>query len=281
MKQRIIGSVLLATVLFIFGTAFAQDGTDQLQAAKNAMERGRFEVAISRFTDISRNSSYPRPVVKEAAYYVGFCYVKMSDPWKAIQVCESFLERFDNSSDRSFISDAMYVLGRAFEETKKFDDAVVIYRRCADRFHSTEFGNKSRDRISMICSGGSHHGGGDSLEITQKVLGRDNPSFIISLSTEAAPVCTMKNTPTTNESRNAKTTVAKKTSKVDPFEGFNLDQAKIGRVSRFLEAVKTRSGIEGQAKYLAKEDSSMDIMKSALKDSARIKQFESLHENNK
>ena len=146
-------SLTLVICLALTGVAFAL-GSYELDQAKAAMDRGDFRYAMDQFRYLSQSND-PR-VAREAAYFTGFCFVKMQDPWNAIRAYEDFLSRYDRYSDNTLLPDAMYVLGRTYEEVSRYDDARRIYRRCLDRFPYGEFASKCQDRMRVLGGGGYH-----------------------------------------------------------------------------------------------------------------------------
>lgn len=151
MKRHLL---LLAVFICIAVTgAFAQDGAKDLKWAKSLLEHGDYAYAAEKFADIAA-SHYNSPAVrKEALYYVGYCHVKNSDPWQAIRVFEQFIEKYDNGSSSDFVPDALYVLGRVYEETGDKRSAIKVYRRCSRAYPRSQFARKSEDRLRQL--GGS------------------------------------------------------------------------------------------------------------------------------
>ncbi|KAF1083005.1 MAG: hypothetical protein GQF41_0772 [Candidatus Rifleibacterium amylolyticum] len=151
MKRHLL---LLAVFICIAVTgAFAQDGAKDLKWAKSLLEHGDYAYAAEKFADIAA-SHYNSPAVrKEALYYVGYCHVKNSDPWQAIRVFEQFIEKYDNGSSSDFVPDALYVLGRVYEETGDKRSAIKVYRRCSRAYPRSQFAIKSEDRLRQL--GGS------------------------------------------------------------------------------------------------------------------------------
>lgn len=173
----------LACCMLLGSALWAQGygGAYELDRAKNAMNRGEFRWALDQFNFVAGNYNFSADVRREAAYYVGFCCVKMSDPWGAIRAYESFIDRYHNG-DARFVPDALYVLGRTYENVGRPEDAARMYRRCIDRFpYNGEFAAKSRERLSALGydhggdhGGGGHHGGGGydggvSYEVSQLI----------------------------------------------------------------------------------------------------------------
>lgn len=164
MRQRRWLPALVLALAFVVaaGAVFAQSyGRYELDRAKEAMNRGDYRYAIDQFRYIEGNYRFSEAVRREAAYFVGFCYVRMNDIWSAVRAYESFLDRYDNGS-RVLIPDALYSVGRAHEELRQIDNAVRYYRRCIDRFPGNEFASKSRDRLRLLGYdyGGDYPGGG-------------------------------------------------------------------------------------------------------------------------
>ncbi len=146
MPHRVFSAALLICLLLV-QTAFAGYGIDR---AKDAMNRGDFRQAIEQFRMITSDYSSPEYDRREAMYFTGFCYVKLSDPWAAISAYEQFLSRYENSSDRALVPDALYVLGRTYEDVGRAGQARLLYRRCASKFPGSEFARKCEDRMRVI-----------------------------------------------------------------------------------------------------------------------------------
>lgn len=153
MKKHLL---LLAVFISITVTGvFAQDGTKDLKWAKSLLEHGDYAYAGEKFADIAA-SHYNSPAVrKEALYYVGYCHVKNSDPWQAIRVFEQFIEKYDNGSSSEFVPDALYVLGRVYEETGDNRSAIKVYRRCSRTYPRSQYARKSEERLQQLGGSGS------------------------------------------------------------------------------------------------------------------------------
>lgn len=157
MNKRVL--VLLALSVLVCSSLFAAYGSYDLDLARRAMDRSDYRGALDQYRAIATGYGTPDMIVKEACFFVGFCYVKLGDPWSAINAFESFLNRFrDYSGDTSFIPDAMYNLGRTYEEVGRRDRAVDMYRLCVQRYPYSEFTGKSQDRLRML---GDNGGGGN------------------------------------------------------------------------------------------------------------------------
>jgi len=125
------------------------------------MNRGDYRQAIEQFRMITSEYSSPEVERREAMYFTGFCYVKLSDPWSAISAYEQFLSRYENASDWALVPDALYVLGRTYEDVGRAAQAEPLYRRCVRRFPGSEFSLKCKDRLRVIGNpGGYDHGHG-------------------------------------------------------------------------------------------------------------------------
>lgn len=125
------------------------------------MNRGDFRQAIEQFRMITNDYSSPEYDRREAMYFTGFCYVKLSDPWSAISAYEQFLSRYENSSDKALVPDALYVLGRTYEDVGRAGQAEPLYNRCTRRFPGSDFARKCEDRLRVIGNPGDNgHGHG-------------------------------------------------------------------------------------------------------------------------
>lgn len=142
-----------ACFFLLVAMAVSAAGEYELQGAKAAMERGDFRYARDQFRNVAGNSYFSPRVQREAAYFVGFCCVKLSDPWGAVEAFERFLGRYQSSSSDWLIPDALYVLGRTYEEVNRIDDARRVYLRCRERYSGSEFASKSADRLRVIGGG--------------------------------------------------------------------------------------------------------------------------------
>lgn len=226
-------------VFLVSGCAWALHG---LSCGHRLMDRGDFGAARSEFLNVARygHSDSER---REGGYFVGFCSVKMHDPWQAISDFRWFLNRFDCGT-RKYVPDALYVLGRTYEDRGERREAFRYYRRCIDRFPYSEFASKSRDRM---------HGG--------------NSHYSMNYSIEAIP----------GKSVVSAKKADKKASKEDPFEGFSMDKKRLDRVDNFLNAVKENKDIEGAVKRLTAEDSNLSVVKESLKKVSEKQKFDKMH----
>ncbi len=398
--RRSLFSVL---VLFMAVAAIASAyGEMDLDRARDLMNRGDYRRAIDQFRYVARNSSFDYEVRREASYYIGFCCVKISDPWGAIEAYQNFVDRWDNGNSR-FVPDALYVLGRTYEEVQKIDEARRCYRRCIERFPHSEFARKSEDRLRIVGGGGGghggghhpppppppphggggHHGGGITPEVYDMIrlaqldpnsysadqmllkaarrcrMGPDfvavskatrnayTQSQIIGIAMESSAFRTMSpydvvdlaKTTTSSYERGrllldyarrvadrfedfellanaapeayTKSQILQiareklgnghghggphydiqmsvqnadvgpqevKKSASDPFVGFKFDSEKVRRVQWFIDSVSTKKNIDETSKLLKKEDMSLDVVRSALKNAETQQKFDELHQ---
>lgn len=153
--KRTVTILSVLCVLFLCAAAWAQGfGHEDLRWAKSLMDRGDYAYAAEKFTDIARSPRNSEAVKKEAMYYIGYCHVKNNDPWQAVTVFERFLEKYDDGISREFIPDALYVLGRVYEETGDRRAAIRVYRRCQKNYPRSSFGRKSDERLRELGMGG-------------------------------------------------------------------------------------------------------------------------------
>lgn len=210
--------------------------------ARQLMDMGNFPGARNEFIDVSRYA-YNESERREAAYFVGFCSVKMHDPWQAISDLRWFLDRFD-CGYRQYVPDALYVLGRTYEEIRDIRAAYNCYHGCIDRFPYSEFASKSRDRMHEC-----------------------NTSYPMNYSIEAIP----------GKSSASSKKNDKKASKEDPFEGFSMDQKRIERVTNFLTAVKENKNVGSALKGLTTDDAHLSVVKENVKKVAEKQKFDNMH----
>lgn len=248
-------------VCFVLALAFSTQlwaytpygyGYQELDRAKSYMDRGDYRYALDMFYSITQRTSYDRSIRKEAAYYRGFCLVKLNDPWGAIRAYESFLDRYAGSySDSFLVPDALYVLGRTYEEVYNNDRARYYYRKCIDRFPYNEFAGKSRDRLHIIGGGWGY------------------PNYSVSMSMEeAAPA-----------SKTAKKGAAKaQTEKNDPYLAFQLDKSRIDRVNKLIKSIEKMDRVDEAIQSLNADDRSLETVKQALEMYSSKKKFENLHQ---
>lgn len=162
----------LAIFVFIAGITVvsAQDGAKDLKWAKSLMERGDYAYAAEKFSDIAGSHYNPPAVRKEALYYVGYCHVKNNDPWQAMRVFEQFIEKYDDGGSAEFVPDALYVLGRVYEETGDNRKAIKVYQRCSRTYPRSQFARKSEERLQQLGGSGNtdpfdgDYTGGDNYE---------------------------------------------------------------------------------------------------------------------
>lgn len=129
----------------------AQDSSEKdLRWAKSLMDRGDYVYAVEKFEDIARSQYAPPRIKKEAMYYAGYCHVKNNDPWQATRVFERFLDQYDDGISAEFVPDALYVLGRVYEENGDKEKAIKVYRRCKRNYPGNSFARKSQERLLTL-----------------------------------------------------------------------------------------------------------------------------------
>lgn len=201
---------LMAVVLcFVLAasTGWAYYGRD-LERAHRMRDRGDFFEARRQYSAIANDYYTDEYTRRQAGYFVGFCSVRLNEPWNAINDYRRFLQNFDNGNT-SLVPDALFVLGRTYETVRDLGNARWCYRECIRRFRYGEFPQKSRERLDYIDgyqggygNGGYGNGGYNS--------GHYRPRF----SMEAGP---------TRDVQAVAETQAPKISGNDPFDGFKMD----------------------------------------------------------
>ncbi len=164
----LLGFLILAN----FTTGFAEtDAEYQLRKAISLIESGDFDLAQRRLKKISQNFDYPEFIKREASYYIGYCHVKNGDPWRATEAFEDFLLTYDSGSQR-FVPDALYVMGRAYEEIGEIRKAKRAYQRVYNEFSSSEFARKARIRLKEL--GGSDYSNNSGGNHSDPYSGENN-----------------------------------------------------------------------------------------------------------
>ncbi len=180
-------------------TAYAYSRYD-LQRADRARERGDFFEARRQYSAIARDYYTEQYLRRQAGYFMGFCSVRLNEPYNAINDYRWFLREFDNGNT-TLIPDALYVLGRTYETVDNVREAKWCYRECIRRFSYGEFPQKSRERLNYL-EGGYYSGGYNNG-------GYNHGGYGPYYSVEAAPVAAAEPT--------------RSLSATDPFEGFQMD----------------------------------------------------------
>ncbi|MBF0546969.1 MAG: hypothetical protein HQM08_21185 [Candidatus Riflebacteria bacterium] len=244
MKRKLFITVLALVVLSI-STASAYNYSD-LQYANSMRDSGNFYGAKDLYQRIANGFFTDNEIQREAAYFIGFCDIKMNNPWSAIDSYRWFLNRFDNGNFR-FVPDALFVLGRTYEDVRDLRNANYYYNECIRRFQYGEFPEKSRDRLRVI---GGYYGA---------------PNYLIQ---------------TTQKNDETKASTGKATKSIsDPFEGgFSLDQSRVERVNALIQAVSKSEGVEEAVSKLSTSDNELEIVKENLKINQEKQKFDSLHE---
>lgn len=191
---------LMAVVLCLClaaSTAYAYSRYD-LQRANRTRDRGDFFEARRQYSAIARDYYTEQHLRRQAGYFLGFCSVRLNEPYNAISDYRWFLREFDNGNT-TLIPDALYVLGRTYETIDNVRDAKWCYRECIRRFSYGEFPQKSRERLNYL-EGGYDNGG--------YTHGGYGPYY----SMEAAPA-----------TEAASAAPSRALSATDPFDGFQMD----------------------------------------------------------
>ncbi|MFZ2959633.1 MAG: tetratricopeptide repeat protein [Candidatus Ozemobacteraceae bacterium] len=140
---------LLLAMILCTGVLFA---SPQLQEAKAVCDQGDYARALDMFVRVQQMD--PEPLaVKEARYFIGFCKVRLQDYWGAIAALEAFLgqyERTQMGDNFALIPDALYVLGRTYEQVNNIPQAVNVYQRCMGQFPGSNFAMQSGDRLRIL-----------------------------------------------------------------------------------------------------------------------------------
>lgn len=243
MKRCFIFLVLLLGFSLIGQVAMAYGDYD-LNRAHRMRNNGDFGRARNLYRDIALSYSAYREIRQEAGYYMGFCSVRMNNSWTAIDDFKWFLRNFDRGP---FVPDAMYVLGRTYEEVGRPRDAKYHYRECIRRFRYGEFPDKSRQRLRYL---------GDTYYFEDRQYA-DSPETVTVGAKE----------PALAESKN------------DPYNGLVVKHDQIDRVNKFLEAVDSKKNVGDALRSLTKADASLSVVKEKIQMMKESKRFETLHES--
>ncbi len=252
MKTKYFATIVL--VLLAASSAFAYGyGHEDLYRAHRYKDDGRDYDARDLFKRVARDA-YNSDIRREACYYVGFCSVKMNDPWQAIRDYKWFLDEFDrgySSYSNKFVPDALYVLGRTYETVHENSDARYYYRRCIDRFPYNDFADKSRDRLRYLGDYNDHD---------------NDHHYSVNMSVQSLSGKTQKSVKT-------------EVSKNDPFQNLKIDTEKIERVNAFIGSVKTLNGVEKAMEQLSDSDKKLEVVQENLNLLTKKQKFEQLHNN--
>ncbi|MBF0545799.1 MAG: hypothetical protein HQM08_15255 [Candidatus Riflebacteria bacterium] len=240
MKLRSMLGVLLLVTLIAGGTAWAYNYND-LQMAHSMRDRGDFLNARNLYWNIASSLFTDNGIRREAGYFLGFCNVKMNNSWAAIDDYRWFIKTFDDGN-ATLIPDAIFVLGRTYEVVNDVQAAINCYRSCLSRFPYTEFAGKSRERMNFL----GVYASMDSVNYADS-----NGQPAVGMAQEKPGAVTVKASTKANPM-------------MDPYNGFQPDQAKIKRVNTFLNAVKKMQGVDEAIRGLAPEDGRMGIIKQNL-----------------
>lgn len=134
----------------------------ELRRAHQLLNLNNFSSARDLFRHLASTGS-SEYVRREAAYFVGYCTIKMEDYWQGIQDFRDFLSQYDNSYNSHLVPDALYVLGVLYENVGRRYEASEAYRKCVERFPFTESAKLSQERLAVI-----------SGEVNSRTLSRNN-----------------------------------------------------------------------------------------------------------
>ncbi|MBF0546891.1 MAG: hypothetical protein HQM08_20795 [Candidatus Riflebacteria bacterium] len=243
MKKRFFLSVFLM-VLFGVSSAFAYYTYRDLDEANRMRDCGDFYGARSLYQRIADDNYSDPQLQRNAAYFIGFCDVKLGNPWRALDSYHWFLNRFDNGNT-NLIPDALFVLGRTYEDIGDLNNAKFYYRECINRFQYGEFPAKSRERL--------------------RIYGEYT----------AGPYITTNLVQNADAEKSAKAVK----SNSDPFDGgFSLNKDMISRVNGLIQAVSKLEGVEEAFAKITPEDQKLEVVKENLRIYQEKQKFESLHE---
>ncbi len=216
-----------------------------LVEAHALMNMGYPSDAREKFRYYARNGAQEE-VRREAAYFTGYCSVKLGDLNQGVAEYREFLSQYENSWNTALVPDAMYVLGLLFENLKDVARAVEYYRACIARFPGSEFAQKSRERLA--------------------VCGVDARRAVPGMRQASAPV-------------QAAQTGSGGVAQINPFSGLAWDRVQQERVSAFIRAVDRLDGVKDAYLQLTSEDRSMDSVTRTFRLWAEKSKFSDLHRN--
>lgn len=145
MVKKLIVSVLLG-FLFISTNAMAYS----MDEARGYMADGDYQKAAQSFHDVYQYGLLGKDDQIEAFYYWGFCLVKANEPQEAKKVFGWFLQKYDDGVNNKYIPDAMYVLGRIYEQLNEKGKAVTMYKKCMGRYKYNKFSRLCRKRLVKL-----------------------------------------------------------------------------------------------------------------------------------
>ncbi|MBF0407411.1 MAG: hypothetical protein HQM10_08655 [Candidatus Riflebacteria bacterium] len=300
MKRRFF-SVLLMLV-FCASSAFAYYTYQDLQRAHMIRDRGDYYGARNIYDQISMDRTADREVRREAAYFIGFCDIRTNNPWRAIESYRNFLSRFDNES-LLFVPDALFVLGRTYEDVRDINSARFYYNECIRRFRGTEYSRKSFERLRVIGGGNNNN---NPYPPNHPPHNNPYPPSYPPHNNPPVPPSHPNYPPTYpnyppnyppnqpnypgyppshnvpgHHSHHFSLQTMENTAVVtssNPFDGFELSQDRISKVNNLVDAVKKLEGVDAAVSELSSDDLELEIVQEALKTFKDKEKFESLHE---
>ncbi len=244
MKSRLF-AVVMVFCLLAGSSAWAYYKDYDLQRANRMKDRGDFYEARRLYRAIADDWGTSNYLRREASYYMGYCSVRLHESWNAIDDYRNFLRSWDNGETR-YIPDALYVLGRTYEEVRYIREAKECYRDCIRRFRYGEFPDKSRDRLRYLGEDGYYGNYNYSMNIAEGAVSE----------------------PTTAK--------AAKTGN-DPFEGFTMKSTQTDKIASVLEAAK-KGNLDEALQTLTPEEKELSVVRDLIKQTQDQNRFEQLHE---
>lgn len=148
--------LLLICILVLIGSQLSASDIDSLRSAHRLVDQGNYASAYGIFDLLAFNSGNGE-IKREAAYYKGFCSVKMNDFWQAIDNFKLFKVYYASSMNTKFVPDAYYSLGRCYEMVEWYGEAKYEYKTCISKFPSNQYARKSRERLRILQNGNQHY----------------------------------------------------------------------------------------------------------------------------
>ena len=226
------------------GVEYYSDSYDlELRRAHHLLNVNNFFEARDLFRKLSRTgrTDYIR---REAAYYIGYCSIKIEDYWQGIQDYRDFLSQYDVPQNARMVPYALYVVGVLYENLSRQFDAVEAYRQCVRRFPHDEYGKLSQERLNVISnSSRGREIAGRHVEVDSRFSAKKHLS----------PV------------------------RINPFDGFRVDSAQIARVCQFIHSVEHMNDTEEALNKLTAADKKLDTVRKYQHILANKQRFENLH----
>lgn len=216
-----------------------------LVEAHAMMNMGYARDAREKFRYYSRNGSQDE-VRREAAYFIGYCSVKLGDLNQGVADYRDFLSQYENSWTTWLVPDAMYVLGLLYENLKDVNQAIASYRKCIAKFPGSEFAQRSRERLAVYNVG--------ERTVSSAALRSASAGDAVLRARGGGDLAAS-----------------------NPFIGLRCDMAGQERVSAFIRAVDRFEGVGHAFLRLTPEDKAMESVRNALRLWAEKRKFTDLH----